>query len=319
MTRVMPWNVIGTKNTYNVTSAKDLMKQSGLDWTVSLDDVYAKTDVGLVEVPNRYATVKRDADGVVTPLSIVGSRYRIFQNQEVFECLDILSNTGQATYSSAGELRGGSIVWTVMELPQNISIGDDKHSGYLLARTSHDGSTPFQMTPIITRLGCTNQINAAMMNGKRKGMYYSLRHSTNSVLDIEDIQRTMKLVREDLHSYVTVSSWLRSMPMDTDEFNNFVRKVYPLPAKIEYVDYELLSPAEKRTKSATERNRTNSWLVWNNNTETQENISGTKFAAFQAIVENVDHFSRDSKKQAEKILLGTDNLYKERALHLLGV
>ena len=319
MTRRNPYELIGTLNSFEVTSAKDLMDQAGLNWKVSLNDVYASGSYDPILIEDRYATVRKDSSGLESVLSVVGTRYKVFQNEEIFSSLDSVVGAGDARYGAAGELKGGKIVWTLLELPDNVSIGDDKHSAYLLARTSHDGSTPFQLTPIVNRISCTNQINACMVQGQNKNLYYSVRHSTGNDINVIDIKNTFNIIRKDMQEYVRISSWLRGQEFSNEEFFNFTKRVFALPTKIEFAADEFLSAGEKRAKTRALLNRSNAVKVWLGDTETQDNIKNTKFGAFQAIVEVSDHMQRSSIKQAEKIVLGTDITLKSRAFELLGV
>ena len=317
MTRRNPYTVIGTHCEYEVNSAHDLMVKAGLDWEVTLENVFIN-ETDPIEVPDRYATVKW-IDGKIEPLAVVGSRYKVLQNSEIFSCLDDIVNNSDARYGAAGELKGGNVVWATIELPANVTVGDDPHNAYVIARTSHDGSMPFQMTPVVNRLSCTNQINAAMMSGKAKGIYYRVKHSPNSSINPDDIRKAFKIMNEDVQKYATVSSYLRSIEFSNAEFKNFVNRVYPLPSKIEFSPYEMLSAGERTSKTRAERSRASALNVWIGETHTQDNIKGTKFGAFQAIVEATDHFSKNYEKQASKMILGTDIAIKSRALQLLGV
>lgn len=316
MSRRAPWTVIGSKNEYNVSTANELITLANLDWRVNLSEV--QTIDGL-EIKNRFATVRTDQDGTQSVLSVVGGRYQVIQNAEIFSCLDDVVGRGEARYAAAGELGGGKVVWTVLELPEDVSVGNDEHTGYIVARSSHDGSTPFQMTPIMQRLACTNGINLTILHGKKNNQYYSIRHTNNYQLNVEDIRRALHLVREDMAAYVDMSNVLSSLRFDDSEFKLFVQNVFPLPAKIEFVPEEMLSTGEKRTKTAAIRKRTNAYSVWLGETDTQHNLRNTKFGAFQAIVETIDHFNNNKNKQAERALLGTDTNIKQRALQLLGV
>lgn len=317
MTRQNPYTIIGTHSEYEVNSAHDLMVKANLDWEVTLENVFIN-ETDPIEVPDRYATVKW-IDGRIEPLAVVGSRYKVLQNSEIFSCLDDIVNNSDARYGAAGELKGGNVVWATIELPANVTVGDDPHNAYVIARTSHDGSMPFQMTPVVNRLSCTNQINAAMMSGKAKGIYYRVKHSPNSSINPDDIRKAFKIMNEDVQKYATVSSYLRSIEFSNAEFKNFVNRVYPLPSKIEFSPYEMLSAGERTSKTRAERSRASALNVWIGETHTQDNIKGTKFGAFQAIVEATDHFSKSYSKQASKMILGTDIAIKSRALQLLGV
>ena len=316
MARRAPWTIIGSNNEFNVSTAAELMTAADLDWRVNLSEV--QTVDGL-EIKNRFATVKTDQSGNKSVLSVVGGRYQVIQNAEIFGCLDDVVGTGEARYASAGELGGGKVVWTVLELPEDVNVGNDEHKGYIVARSSHDGSTPFQITPIMQRLACTNGINLTMLHGKNNNKYYSMRHTENYKLNASEIRAALGLVRQDMAAYVDMSNVLSSLRFDDADFVAYAKAVFPLSAKIEYVSEELLSTGEKRLKTSTMRKRMNAWTVWTGETDTQHDLYNTKFGAFQAIVETVDHFSNNKNKQAERALLGTDTTIKQRALQLLGV
>jgi phage/plasmid-like protein (TIGR03299 family) len=319
--RRAPWQVISDKHTFEGTSARQIMREAGLNWTVSLEDVFAtsnRDDFGLLNIPNRFATVRTNQDNTQSALAVVGSRYKVLQNEEVFSSLDFLVDSGEARYASAGELAGGAVVWTVMELPNSVVISNDPHAGYLLVRTSHDGSNAFQIAPIISRLSCTNQMNAAFADASRKNGLYSLKHTMNSKIDIAEIRKVINLTYKDFDTYSDMASALIAKPFSDMEFKNFSNRVFPMASKIEFSNDELLSAAEKRTRAAVMRNRNNAWAVWTNKTGTQENLSGTKFGALHAIIEVADHFSRSDEKTSSKVLLSKDGKYKQRALELLG-
>jgi phage/plasmid-like protein (TIGR03299 family) len=316
--RRAPWQIISDKHTFEGTSARQIMREAGLDWHVSLEDVYAHTNNGDIQVPSRFATVRNNNDGSASALSVVGSRYKVLQNEEVFSSLDFLVDSGEARYASAGELAGGAVVWTVMELPDAIGIANDPHAGYLLVRTSHDGSNAFQIAPIVSRLSCTNQMNAAFADAGRKNGLYSLKHTTNSKIDLSDIRKVINLTYKDFDAYSAMGRNLISREFSDMEFKNFSHKVFPLASKIEFSPDDMLSPAEKRTRAAVMRNRRNAWNVWTNQTGTQENLTNTKFGALHAIIEVSDHFSRNEEKTSSKVLLSKDGKYKQRALELLG-
>jgi len=315
--RRAPWQTIGAKHEYESTSARQLMREAGLDWSVELADLFAETNTGLIDVPNRFATIKVNKNGESSVLATVGSRYNILQNEEVFESLDFLVDSGEARYSAAGELRGGNVVWTVMQLPDAISIANDPHAAYLLARTSHDGSTAFELCPIISRLSCTNQMNAAFSTAKKNGGLYSLRHTVNNKIDISHIRSVINVMYQDFSTYTDMANTLISESMSDTEFQLFVKRVYSLPSIIEFSSDDTLSASQKRVRSAVYKNRANALSVWNNDTGTQENLRGTKFGALHAIIEVADHFGKSEEKTSTKVLLSKDGTVKQKALQLL--
>lgn len=318
MARVQPWQIIGEANKTETTSARQLMKELNLDWKVTLEDVYTPGKFDPIKIEDKFATVRHNADGTESAIGVVGSRYKIFQNSEVFESLDFLIDSGEARYAAAGELNGGAVVWTVMEIPNGIKVEGDEHAAYILARTSHDGSSSFEIAPIVTRLSCTNQMNAAFASAKHKQLYFSLKHTQKNVVSAADIRQVINIMYEDFSDYSDMAASLLAQPMSNFEFENFAKHVYPLPSKIEFSSEELLSPGEKRARTAQLRNRKNARSVWLCETDTQHNIQGTKFAALHAIVETQDHFSRSYEKASSRILLSKDGNIKSRALELLS-
>ena len=181
------FKIVGEEVT--ATSARDAATQAGLDWQVSLSEVHTNTltpnGVNTLQVPNTFASVRTNNDGSQAVLGTVGGRYKVFQNDEMFSALDMLVDSGDARYAFAGEVKGGAQVYMVLELPKGVKIGNDEHACYLVARTSHDGSTALQIAPSIQRLRCTNQINGIFS----KSATYNLKHTTNAEFKIEDIKR----------------------------------------------------------------------------------------------------------------------------------
>ena len=145
------YSIIGEE--VSATSAVDAAQQAGLDWNVSLADVQALAlndkGVSTIEVPNTFATIRTNKDGGQSVLGTVGGRYKVFQNGEMFSALDALVDSGDARYAYAGEVKGGAQVYMVLELPEGVKIQGDEHKAYLVARTSHDGSTALQIAPSI--------------------------------------------------------------------------------------------------------------------------------------------------------------------------
>ena len=137
------------------TSASDVARQAGLDWSVSLHDVTTTYQIPgqgqpiHVPINNKQAVVKTTATGEVTPLGVVGNKYKPFQNAEVFSVLDTLIDSGDARYAAAGEYDSGAKVWMLLQLPLEMEIKGDPHAAFLLAKTTHDGSGSVLIRPII--------------------------------------------------------------------------------------------------------------------------------------------------------------------------
>jgi phage/plasmid-like protein (TIGR03299 family) len=300
------------------TSAHDAAVQAGLDWQVSLADVEAVTlnndGVSRIEVPNTFATIRTDKDGGQAVLGTVGGRYKVFQNDEMFSALDALVDSGEARYAAAGELRGGAQVWMTLALPKEVQIAGDPHAAYLLARTSHDGSCSLGVQPIVNRLFCTNQISGIF----RKDTKYSLKHTTNANLKVNDLRRMLDVIYTGIETYESVADRLLNTTVNDDDVANIFKKMWSLPSHVESSPYFRLSQGEKRQYNKALDARGGAMNIYQGATGTQDNLKGTAFGAFQAIVEYVDWFSHKSGAvRAERIVSGSFDRTKSKALELI--
>jgi hypothetical protein len=120
------WVRGGTAVTAN--SASDAATQAGLNWTVRTAPLMAEVapinitmqgvDQAIYqEVPRKQAILREDNNSVI---GIVGTKYKVVQNMEVFNALDTLVDAGDARYAAAGEFNGGSNIWMVLELPRGV-------------------------------------------------------------------------------------------------------------------------------------------------------------------------------------------------------
>jgi phage/plasmid-like protein (TIGR03299 family) len=313
--RLSPWNNLGIAASKS-DSVSDLLERAGLNWKVSLEEIHADTISGLLKIEDKFATVKTTTDEEQSVISVVGSRYNVFQNEEIFEPFNSLVSSQELLLSAAGELKGGALVWMMMQLPESIKIVGDEHSKYLLARTSHDGTIAFQVVPIVSRLRCTNQISAAFSGDQSR--VYSLKHTLNNKINVDEIYSVIKLVNRDFTNYASMANKLIDIRLTDNEFGNYVNQIYALPSKIENAPYNMLSSGERRTLTVVTAKRQAAWLVWTGDTMTQENLHGTKYGAFQAIVEVEDHHGKKDKSDF-KMLTSKDSTVKSKALELLNV
>lgn len=299
------------------TSAQDAAQQAGLDWHVSLADLeaLAVNDNGVtrLEVPSTFGTIRTNKDGSQSVLGTVGGRYKVFQNGEMFSALDALVDSGEARYANAGELRGGAQIWMLLELPREVKIANDPHKAYLLARTSHDGSCSLGVTPLVNRLFCSNQISGIF----RRDCKYSLHHTTNARLNVEQMRNMLGIIYTGIETYEQVAGWLLDTTVNDSKVERIFSKMWTLPSTIEKTPYNKLTTGERRTYNRVTDARNTAFNIYANSS-TQENIRGTAFGAFQAIVEYLDWNSHKSEAtRAERVIAGKYDRLKSKALDLV--
>lgn len=93
--------------------------------------------------------------------------------------------------------------------------------------------------------------------------------------------------------------------------------MWTLPSTIEQTPYNKLTTGERRTYNRVMDSRQTAFNIYANST-TQENIRGTKFGAFQAIVEYLDWNSHRSEiTRAERVISGKYDKLKSKALDVV--
>ena len=320
------WVKAGTA--VNAGSASEAARQAGLDWTVSLADIQAtyKQPIGdndtfthRLDVSRRQAVLKFMPDASVpeSVIGVVGDKYKIVQNIEVFSALDTLVDSGDARYTAAGEYNNGANIWMVMELPIGVSVANDPHAAFLLVQSSHDGSCAVRIRPIIERLFCANQINR-IVKGKHKNAYtYVMKHTTNSKLSVSDIRNITQLTYTSIAEYESVAHSLLQRKVDDRDVKNIFKSVWSLPSAVEEAPVDMLTQGERRQRTIALNGRDSAWNIYSQS-PTQENIRGTAFGAWQAVIEHADHHSSGgADRQAIATISGRSDKIKDKALALV--
>ena len=317
------WVQAGTA--VNAGSASEAARQAGLDWKVTLADMLAVYQEPVNEyesrtmhydVPKRQAVIKvgKESNDVI---GVVGDKYKIVQNMEVFSALDSLVDSGDARYTAAGEYNGGANIWMVMELPTGVQVANDPHAAFLLVQSSHDGSCAVRIRPIIERLYCMNQINR-VINGKHKNAYtYVMKHTTKSELSVSDIRNITQLTYDSIQEYESVAGILLDRKVDERQVRNIFKAVWSLPSTVEEMPEHLLSQGEKRQRTIALAGRESAWNIYSQS-PTQENIRGTAFGIWQAVIEHADHYGTGgSDRRAIATISGRNDKVKDKALSLV--
>jgi len=318
------WVKAGTA--VNAGSASEAARQAGLDWNVMLADMEAivsnkvnefETLTDHYPVPKRQAVLKLGKDDNNEVIGVVGDKYKIVQNMEVFSALDTLVDSGDARYTAAGEYNNGANIWMVMELPVGVQVANDPHAAFLLVQSSHDGSCAVRIRPIIERLFCMNQINR-IIKGKHKNDYtYVMKHTTNSELSVNDIRNITQLTYDSIQQYETIAGTLLQRKVDERQVRNIFKAVWALPSEVEDAPEHLLSQGQRRQRTIAPNGRDSAWNIYSQST-TQENIRGTAFGVWQAVVEHSDHYaSGGSDRRAIATISGRNDRIKDKALDLV--
>lgn len=164
--RLPPW---GNHPVVKTTRAIDVLKKTGLDWTVEKVPMFIKQrkvspvkgtpyvaeTESHVKIPNNFANV-RSSDNAI--LGVVGLRYQVVQNHEAFAFLNELVSSGDATFRTAGSIKDGHQVWILAKLSE-FTIAGDQYQNFLFATNSHNGRSALTAGIVPVRLAGQNVLN----------------------------------------------------------------------------------------------------------------------------------------------------------------
>ncbi len=123
---------MGVKVSGNVQSC---LQQADLDYQVASTPVLFKsTEQNIDPVPKRYVTYRTDT---CEPFGVVGSKYRIIQNDTLFAFLDLVPDL---KITNGGHLKAGG--WLCGRFPDQEVMGD-VFSPYVFFKNAHDGTSQF--------------------------------------------------------------------------------------------------------------------------------------------------------------------------------
>lgn len=299
--------VLGTDIT-SATDASDALRIAGLDWDLidtPADDltILSEDGVTLGRMPGRRLISRSDSDVI---LAAVGSRYATISNYEAFSLSDDAKALG-AQFAHAGEIDHGRTTFMTMSIPEasvQIAGVDPIDFGFYL-RTSH-GAGAATWSVSARRLVCTNGMEVGLPGSSRT---FSIRHSASAQHQLTLASKAVQDAMVYAKTFAAHAEKLVDDRMSTREFTNFIDTLCPKP--------------EEGRKAATTRweNRRASLQELFTAADTQEEIRGTRWAAFNAVSEYHEWLAPtrgdSDRARALRQFSGTSDDFRQRAYSLL--
>ncbi|ASR78107.1 hypothetical protein SEA_TIMINATOR_78 [Arthrobacter phage Timinator] len=250
-----------------------------------------------LEVADKFASIRTNPE-TLNPeaLGVVGNTYTPIQNEAHAELLDAIVDQSGAHWETAAQMRGGRDVFMCMKLNDQMMIGDiDPVDKYLAAFNSHDGSSSFKLAVTNTRVFCANQQHAVMSDALSK---FSVRHTARSGGILAEAREALQLTFKYNHEFEAAAEKLIQQSMTDAAFDELIKNMWDVS--------EDAKPAVK-TRDAKRADTLHFLFA---DADTNSNIRGTAWAAYQSITEYVDHYAPTN-------LGGNDSLEDARALRVL--
>jgi phage/plasmid-like protein (TIGR03299 family) len=310
------WHGLGTVFEEEV-STKEMLELANLhDWNVHLEEV-AIPDGFSSDKTYNYVTRTNPFDRKQKDiLGVVGERYRILQNEELFDFGDALLDGG-GRWETAGSIKGGRQVFGSLALERETVLDpsgvSDKINTYLLVNTSHDGSIAIQASVTPVRVVCANTLNLALGSGIGRNrsvkQSYKIRHTQTAQGKIQAAREALGLANVYMDEFDKVAQEMIQREITQDKFMEIVLKAYPRP--------------EENKKGAVSKWNTKIELVEDIYTgDFNHMIAGTAWGALNAMTERLDWYRSARKGNNESVLAGAsgfDPVINAEKNRLLGV
>lgn len=306
--RLNPWQQVG-ESVAGTRNAREALAVAGLaGWNIRklVQTATELTENGVtsIENPEKVMLVRTDPrTGMARYLSTVGSGYGIKQNEDSADVIDALvAESGAAGLADAGYLDGGRRTFVTMQLPKVMRVaGVDPVELHLVVFNSHDGSSAFRVMLVPYRIFCANQFPVAI---KDKISAVSIRHTSKSEIHVEEIRSKLGLMYEYATEFEAQAERMLNTETTNAEFAELIEQVWPVDEK----------KATTRTLNNARRRRGELTRLWTS-AETQASIRGSRWAAFQAVTEYLDHYSpaKNDLVRANRVLSSDDVAKKKQA------
>lgn len=320
-----PWHGLGTATTGKLT-ADEAMRAAGLDWRVSLTALVLADGRPAMPDPvdadddrerSPHNAVVRDSDGKI--LGIVGPDFVPLQNREAFGWFDPFVASGEATYHTAGSLRGGQRSWVLAQLaadPIDVLAGDAVRP-FVLLSNAHDGSMSVRcgFTPI--RVVCANTLSLA--HGAQGSQLIRVKHTANLADNLDAVRATMDLAQHEFRATAEVWHDLARRDINTDDLTRYIKTVFHRSEGSTGTGIVLASSVEPSTEGARIVPKIEG--IFNNlRGDSQLSLEARKpsfWRAFNAVTEYIDHArGSDADSRLNSAWFGDGATIKRRAMEV---
>ena len=290
------WHGLGTVFEEEVNTQQMLELAHLSDWNVRLEEIPLPANHNshkshyFVSRTNPFDRTQTDV------LGVVGERYKVLQNEQLFEFADFMLDGG-GRWETAGAIKNGTQVFGSIALERESVIDpsgvSDKVNTYLLVNTSHDGSVAIQASITPVRVVCANTLNLALGKGVGRNrsvkQSFKIRHTETMNGKIQAAREALGLANQYMDEFDKMAQAMFEIEINNDKFQDIIRTAYPMP--------------EKDAKGALSKWQTKLELIEDIYTgPTNHMIAGTAWGALNAMTERLDWYRSGRKGNNESIL-----------------
>src|SRR4051794_35689872 len=268
--RRVPWHRLGVVLDERPRTLAAALEAAGLTWTVAKEPLYR---AGGQPVAGHHATVREDTDQV---LGVVSDDYVVVQNSECFAFLANLLGS-ELVFETAGSLWGGRQVFITAELPDHVTVGGDEVRPYVVLLAWHTGTGAIRAMTTPVRAVCANTVRAAL---ERARAVYRVRHVGDPTSQLHEARAVLSMTVDYYAQFAAFGDALAVAPMSERALRSVLAQLYPHDTAL-------------GGRALTNRRRAREAVIAIfRHGGTVGNAPGSKWCAWNAIVEHHDHNGR---------------------------
>ena len=216
--RTTTWHAIG-KSVEECKNMEQVLKASGLDYTVSKEPVFMTDDEERqIFVPNRFVTV-RDTDQHM--YDVVSDKFEIIQNRDAFDFVNYMGD--ELSFEKAGETANG-MVYVIGSLPE-VNVLGDKFVPHVLFRNGFSGKVKITAAICPLRIVCQNQFNFAFKNTENT---ITIRHVQNAERKLEEAREVLKMSADYMQKITEVAEQYAGIKLTSKQLEQVMQRLFPM-------------------------------------------------------------------------------------------
>lgn len=223
---VPAWHGLGNIIPGGISDIDEVLRLGGITYGVEKRAVRYGWDGEVRTDPDHFVTVRDDTGD---SLGVVGARYEVIQNRQLFTFLEDLVAEHGVIWESAGALRDGRRVFVSMRVPQSVTVDpgglDDEIVLFIAAINSHDGRSKAETVVTPWRPVCANTERFALRDARAR---WGIRHTSGAMDRIVEARRTLGLTVAYAETFAAEETALAHTDLAIAEFHRVIGDLWPV-------------------------------------------------------------------------------------------
>ena len=206
----------------------EILDKSNLNWSVRSESITTESGIIL----GGYSAIVRDDTN--TPLSVRSDGYHPYQNYQLIELLDRVSQQTGLELKKGGFFKEGARVYIQLK-SNDLKLNNDRVEGYLTGINSFDGSTSLAFGPSNITISCQNSFFAAF-----REMDTKIRHTKNMIIKVDEVCRSLEGVLQEEKKVFDNIVQLSETRYDDLFKDNVIKKLFNIDKDVDLNDEKAL-------------------------------------------------------------------------------